>query len=256
MLRWPVLLFFWDGCRDVAQPGLGPVIVTSWGFWGGPLGPDCLHLYPGPAATTAALMDASGMAAMGSLCWAATMASMFAATFFQPLRAGRRFLGTNTRLLHGVRVGAKGLERQLKLWSLQRVNIESDYELEPPRTIWNRTPDVFDIPAERARRGWNEHELMHYVFEHGVSQGLRMAEFYLGDGHVRSVDRQGDDVFDLPREAAQRGWDEHELMHLVFEHGKEEGMNLAEMHLGDGDDSSVVFQVGCCRSHGCLLSMS
>ena len=103
---------------------------------------------------------------------------------------------------------------------------------------------MFDIPAEAARRGWNEHELTHFVFEHGVSQGLRMAEFYLGDGHVRSEDRQGGDVFDLPREAAQRGWDEHELVHLVFEHGEEEGMNLVEMHLGDGDDSSEVFQCG------------
>ena len=52
-----------------------------------------------------------------------------------------------------------------------------------------------------------------------------MAEFYLGDGRARAVDRQGGDVFDFPREAAQ-------------------GMHLAEMNLGDGDDSSVVFQGG------------
>ena len=39
------------------------------------------------------------------------------------------------------------------------------------------------------------------------------------DGHDRSVDRQGGDVFDLLWEAARREWDEHELMHFVFEHG-------------------------------------
>ena len=62
---------------------------------------------------------------------------------------------------------------------------------------------------------WDEHELNHHVFEHGVSQGLRLAECHLGHGRVRAVDRQGGDVVDLPRLAAQRGWDEHELMYLV-----------------------------------------
>ena len=32
----------------------------------------------------------------------------------------------------------------------------------------------------------------------------------------------GRDVLDLPRVAVQRGWDKHELMHLVFEHREEE----------------------------------
>ena len=82
------------------------------------------------------------------------------------------------------------------------------------------------------------------MFEHGVSQGLRIAEFYLGDGRAGAVDRQDRDVLDLTREAAQRGWDDYELMHLVFENGEEEGMRPAELNLGDGDDSSVVFQGG------------
>ena len=77
-----------------------------------------------------------------------------------------------------------------------------------------------------------------------MREGRRIAELYLRDGNVRSVDRQGEDVFDVPREAARRGWDEHELMHLVFERGEEEGMRLEEMYLGDGDDSLVVFQGG------------
>ena len=32
---------FWDGCHDVAQPGLGLVIVACWGFLA-----DCLQPYP------------------------------------------------------------------------------------------------------------------------------------------------------------------------------------------------------------------
>ena len=63
---------FWDGCRGLAQPGLGRVIVASCESFGWPAGPQ--------AATDAELMDATGMAAtaLGVLGWAATMASMFA----------------------------------------------------------------------------------------------------------------------------------------------------------------------------------
>ena len=83
-------IFFCDGCRGVAQHGLRPGDRRLLGtFWGGPI---ALQPYPGePAATTAVLMDATGMAAMGALCWAATMASILCA-------AGVWFLGSDTRL--------------------------------------------------------------------------------------------------------------------------------------------------------------
>ena len=167
------------------------MIVASWGFLGGPLGPDCLQSCPGEpaataAATTAALMDATGMAAMGALCWSATTASMFAATFFQPLCARGRVLGTNTRLFTVSELVRRAQSASSSSDLYEWVEIESGSELEPPCTTVDSTPDVFDIPAEAARRGWCEHELTHYVFEHGASQGLRMAEFCLGDGHVRA----------------------------------------------------------------------
>ena len=100
----------------VALSSLGsPSDRRLLGIFGRPAGPDCLQPYPGrPAAASAALMDATGMAAMGALCWAATMAPMFAATFFQPFRAGGGFWAEHSAL-HGVRVGVEGLERQLKL---------------------------------------------------------------------------------------------------------------------------------------------
>ena len=50
------------------------------------------------------------------------------------------------------------------------VEIESDYEPEPPCTMVEvQGTDVFDIPMEARLRGLNEHELMHCVFKHGVS---------------------------------------------------------------------------------------
>ena len=42
------------------------------------------------------------------------------------------------------------------------------------------------------------------------------------------VDCQGGDVFDIPAIARRRGWDEHELTHMEFEFGEQEGMRRME----------------------------
>ena len=77
------------------------------------------------------------------------------------------------------------------------VELESDHEPEPPCTmVETQGTDVFDIPAEARMRGPDEHELMHFVFEHGVSERLRMAECQRE--HARPVDRLDENVFDLP----------------------------------------------------------
>ena len=96
------------------------------------------------------------------------------------------------------------------------VEIESDYEPEPPCTmVETQGTVVFDIPMEARRRGLDEH---------GVSAGIRVAE--------SQRDR-----------ARQMGWDEHELMYNVFDFGEEEGMRrMAEIN--EDDASSVVFQGG------------
>ena len=53
------------------------------------------------------------------------------------------------------------------------VEIESDYEPEPLCTmVETQGTDVFDIPAEARRRGLDEHELTHMVFEFG-EEGMR-----------------------------------------------------------------------------------
>ena len=77
------------------------------------------------------------------------------------------------------------------------VELESDQELEPPCTmVETQGTDVFDIPAEARMRGLDNHELMHFVFKHGVSEGLRMAECQRE--RARPVDRVDENVFDLP----------------------------------------------------------
>ena len=48
----------------------------------------------------------------------------------------------------------------------EEVEIESDYEPEPPCTMVEvQGTDVFDIPMEARRRGLDEHEVTHLVFE-------------------------------------------------------------------------------------------
>ena len=112
--------------------------------------------------------------------------------------------------------------------------------------------DVFDIPAEARRRGLDEHELMQFVFEHGVSAGLRMAECQRD--RARLVDRVDENVFDLPAVARSMEWDEHELMHMVFEFGEEEGMRrMAEFT--EVDASSVVFQGGVVQEPRVCLAL-
>ena len=71
------------------------------------------------------------------------------------------------------------------------VEIESDYEPEPPCTMVNcHSTDVFDIQAEAHLRGLDEHELTHMVFEFGQEEGMRkMAE--LTEGDASSVVFQG-----------------------------------------------------------------
>ena len=58
------------------------------------------------------------------------------------------------------------------------VEVES-YEPEPPCTMVDNTPHVFDFEGEARRRGWCEHELMYHIFEFGVPEGLRSMEAHM-----------------------------------------------------------------------------
>ena len=72
---------------------------------------------------------------------------------------------------------------------------------------------------------------------------------------VRARDRLEENVFDLPAVARRRGWDEHELMHMVFKFGEEEGMRMMEELSFEDDASSVVFQVGAVQEPRVCLAL-
>ena len=134
------------------------------------------------------------------------------------------------------------------------VELESAHEPEPPCTMVDtQGTDVFDILAEARMQGLDEQELMHFVFEHGVSEGLRLAECQRGQ--VRARDRLDDNLFDLLAIARRRGWDEHELTHMVFEFGEEEGMRMIEELTLEDDVSSVVLQGGVVQEPRVCLSL-
>ena len=127
------------------------------------------------------------------------------------------------------------------------VEIESDFEPEPPCT------DVFDIPAEPRRRGLDEHELTHFVFEHGVSEGIRLPESQRD--RARPVARFDESVFDIPAIARRVGRDEHELMYNVFEFGEEEEGMRRMAEINEDDVSSVVFQGGVVQEPRVCLAL-
>ena len=139
----------------------------------------------------------------------------------------------------------------------EEVEIESDYEPQPPCTMVEvQGTDVFDIPMEARRRELDEHELTHLVFEHWVSEGIRLAEGQRD--RARPVAQFDESVFDIPPIARQMGWDEHELMYNLFEFGTKKGMQYCreyyEMKNEDGA-SSVVFQGGVVQEPRVCLSL-
>ena len=86
----------------------------------------------------------------------------------------------------------------------EEVEIESDYEPEPPRTMVEvQGTDVFDIPMGARRMGLDEHELTHLVFERGVSEEIRLAESQRD--RARPVARFDESVFDIPATARRMG---------------------------------------------------
>ena len=75
------------------------------------------------------------------------------------LRAGRWFLGSDTRLFTVSELVRRAWSASSSSDLYEWVEIEPDCEPEPPCTIWNSSADVFDIPGEVVRRGLDEHEL-------------------------------------------------------------------------------------------------
>ena len=73
--------------------------------------------------------------------------------------------------------------------------------------------------------GWDESELMYFVFEFGTEKGMQYCrEFYEMQARSEEVGEADLPVFDLVGVAEAEGWDQTELMFFVFEYGVEDGV--------------------------------
>ena len=57
-------------------------------------------------------------------------------------------------------------------------------------------------------------------------------------------------------DSGSSGWDEHEVTHMVFEYGEEEGMRMMEELSLEDDANSVVFQGGVVQEPRVCLALN
>ena len=90
--------------------------------------------------------------------------------------------------------------------------------------------EVFDLAGIARSEGWDESELLYFVFEFGTTKGVQYCrEYYEMQNSARQPPLVVDEdlpVFDLVGVAAAEGWDQTELMFFVFEYGVEDGVSF------------------------------
>ena len=92
--------------------------------------------------------------------------------------------------------------------------------------------EVFDLVGVAELEGWDQTELMYFVFEFGTKKGMQYCrEYYEMKNSARQVVPQvvveeAEPVFDLVGVAEAEGWDQTELMFSVFEYGVENGVSF------------------------------
>ena len=86
--------------------------------------------------------------------------------------------------------------------------------------------EVFDLVGIAEAEGWDQTELMYFVFEFGSAKGMQYCrEFYEMQNWVRKQ-KDEEEVFELVGVAESEGWDQTELMFFVFEYGEEKGVQF------------------------------
>ena len=92
--------------------------------------------------------------------------------------------------------------------------------------------EVFDLAGLAEAEGWDQTELMYFVFEFGTKKGMQFCrEYYEMKNSARQEVQQGveqeeEEVFDLVGVAEAEGWDQTELMYFVFEYGTKKGVQF------------------------------
>ena len=85
---------------------------------------------------------------------------------------------------------------------------------------------VFDLSGVARAEGWDESELMYFVFEFGTAKGMQYCREFYEMKARQEVGEEDLPVFDLVGVAEAEGWDQTELMFFVFEYGVENGVSF------------------------------
>ena len=84
----------------------------------------------------------------------------------------------------------------------------------------------FDLAGIAEVEGWDQTELMYFVFEFGTKKGMQYCREYYEMKNSARQQEDEEEVFDLVGVAEAEGWDQTELMFFVFEYGAEKGVQL------------------------------
>ena len=104
--------------------------------------------------------------------------------------------------------------------------------------------EVFDLVGIAEAEGWDQTELMYFVFEFGTAKGIQSCrEFYEMQNWVQEQ-KEEEEVFDLVGVAESEGWDQTELMFFVFEYGEEKGVQYCREYYEMKNNRQVGQAVG------------
>ena len=104
--------------------------------------------------------------------------------------------------------------------------------------------EVFDLVGIAEAEGWDQTELMYFVFEFGTVKGMQYCrEFYEMQNWVREQ-KEEEEVFDLVGVAESEGWDQTELMFFMFEYGEEKGVQYCREYYEMKNNRQVGQAVG------------
>ena len=109
-------------------------------------------------------------------------------------------------------------------WCRVRDGLDQSNDFFEVVQIEREEEQVFDLSGVARAEGWDESELMYFVFEFGTVKGMQYCREFYEMKARQEVGEEDLPVFDLVGVAEAEGWDQTELMFFVFECGVEDGV--------------------------------
>ena len=136
------------------------------------------------------------------------------------------------------------------MWCWVRDGLDQSNDFFEVVQIEPEVEEVFDLVGVAGSEGWDESELMYFVFEFGTTKGVQYCrEYYEMKNSARQVPREvveeAEPVFDLVGVAEAEGWDQTELMFFVFEYGVENGVSFCREYYEMKKSRQEVRQAVC-----------